>query len=544
VPDQPPHDSATPVPASTPASLAARANALAARGAWPEAAVAFEGLAAATPGDAGGWIGAAKAHACAGAYRAMHAAAMRAAAIGTVHWPHALALARLLRDLHETRALAALASGLAAGAPAPTADDAVALAGFLGDQDLHAEALAWLDAALARDPGHAPARYLRGSTQLYMGHMDAARADLEEAVARAPHFAHAHWRLAQVGAPDAATRAARIARMRRERDRVAPGSEHDIHFSHALFAELHAQGDHEAAWPELARGIRAKRASIDYDAGRDAALLDAVARRCDAAFVDAPGHVDDGPVPVFIVGLFRSGSTVLERMLGGHPAIAEGGESMGFAAQLRLAADHRPRGVLDMELLERSRAVDPAALGAAFMAASSWRAGGRAFWTEKLPPNLLLAGIIARALPRARFVHAWRAPMDVCFSNLRMLYGGFAPWSYDQAELAAWHHAYARLAAHWRAVLGTRWLDVAHGELLADPEGQARRVLSHLGLDYDPRVLDLAGRGGAVSTASAAQVREGLRAPRAPEWWPYRRQLQPLARALGVAIDGAVAGSR
>lgn len=187
-------------------------------------------------------------------------------------------------------------------------------------------------------------------------------------------------------------------------------------------------------------------------------------------------------------------------------------------------------------MLARLDAIDWPALGQDFMAANAWRARGRALWTEKLPTNALLLGCIARALPQARFIHTARAPMDVCFSNLRMLYGGFAPWSYDQRELAAWHQAHAGLMAHWHEVLGPRLIDVHHDTLLRAPEATMHRVLDHLDLGFDPAVLRPERSGGAVATASAAQVRAGLRAPRPPDWLPYRDHLGPLAAGLGVEL--------
>lgn len=515
----------------------AQANTLAAARDWVGAAGAYAALAAAEPGNAAAWIGLAKAHGRAGDHRAMQAAALRAHAAGPRGWPHALALARLLRDLHETRALAALSATLDAFADHAAIDDLVALADLLVDEDLHDQARVWLDRALARDPAHAPARYVRGSTRLFLGDMAGAREDLEQAIAAAPHFAHAHRRLSQLRAQDRAGAPERVERLRAERDRVAPGSEHDIHFSHALFDELHDLGEYAAAWPELERGSRAKRATLRYDIADDLALVDGIRARCDAAFVARAARLPDAgtPAPVFIVGLFRSGSTVLERMLGGHPSVAAGGESMGFAAALRLAANHRSRGLVDATLLERLDTIDWEALGRDFLAANAWRAGGRALWTEKLPTNALLLGCIARAMPQARFLHTLRAPMDVCFSNLRMLYGGFAPWSYDQRELAAWHQAQAGLMAHWHAVLGPRLLGVPHEALLRDPEATLRRVLGHLDLGFDPAVLRPERSGGAVATASAAQVRDGLRAPRPPDWLPYRERLEPLAAGLGLS---------
>lgn len=517
------------------AALRQAANAAAARGDWAAAAGAFAAIAARDPGDASAWTGVAKAQGLAGDVRAMHAAALRAAAAGPRGWAHGLALARILRELHETRPLSRLATALLAHAGDADLDGIAELADLLGREDAHAQALRWLDIAAARAPDHAPAFYLRGSTHLFMGDMDAARADLERAIALSPHFAHAHWRLSELRRHDPAGAGARIDRLRAERARVAAGSEHDIHFSYALFSELHETGEHAAAWAALERGRIAKRAALRYDDAADRALFDALRRRCDAAFVAGPGHAGGGeePAPVFVIGLFRSGTTLLERVLGGHPEVAEGGETLGFAACLQRAANLRRRRMPDLDVLAAALAIDWPALGAAFMAQGAWRAGGRARWTEKLPSNFLNAGMVARALPRARFIHMHRAPMDVCFSNLRQLYGSIAPYSYDQREMAAYHGRYAALMAHWRGVLGERLLDLAHADLVADPDAAARRVFAHVGLAHAPGATDIAGRGGAVSTASAAQVREGIRRPSAPDWLPYEAQLAPLREALG-----------
>jgi tetratricopeptide (TPR) repeat protein len=512
------------------------ANARAAARDWPAATDAFAALAAATPDDAAAWIGLAKAADLAGRPRRAHAAALAAAAAGPASWGHALALVRLLRGVHEVPALRALAARMRAEATHAPLADRVEVADLLGGEDLHDDARAWLDDIVRDAPDHAPARYLRGTTQLFFGRMDAARADLERAVALAPHFAHAHWRLAELRGADPAGAPARIERLQRERDRVDAGSEHDIHFSYALHAELHDAGRHAEAWDSLERGMRAKRAAIRYDAADDRATFAALRATCDATFVAGPGHDpgDEAPAPVFIVGLFRSGTTLLERMLAGHPDVTDGGESAGFFTRLKLAADHP--GPLAPDLVARLREMDMAALGADFMTSQAWRAHGRRVWTEKLPWNFLLAGAIARALPRARFVHMRRAPMDVCFSNLRTLYGQIAAYSYDQREMAAYWRGYDALMAHWRDTLGERLLDVDHAALVSDPKTTMRRVLAHVGLDWDPRVLDLGARDGAVSTASAAQVRGGLRRDAQPAWVHYREQLQPLAEALKIEI--------
>lgn len=486
------------------------------------------------PGDAATWYAIAKALENGGQPRRSHAAALEAQAAGPARWSHALALARLLANWHEVRALRALAGSMQFWQAQAPVDEMVQLAALLGRADLHDEALHWAGQVLVRQPDHAWALYLQGSTLVFQGKVDEARVALERAIAADPGFAYAHWRLAELRASDRDGAPARVQRMREQRERVPAGTEQDIYFNYALFDELHELGEHEAAWEALARGARAKRASLRYDPAADSALLAAIEKTCDAAYLAGPGHAgsDEAPVPIFIVGMFRSGTTLLERLLGGHPEVADAGESGGFFARLRLAADDA--GPLSPAFLQKAHQADAAALGADFMASQAWRARGRKFWTEKLPANGLLAGFIARALPRARFLHMRRPPMDVCFSNLRTLFGGAASYSYDQAEVANYYRSYAALNDHWRKTLGERWLDVDHADLVADPEAQMRRVLAHCGLDFDPAVLSLDARSGAVSTASAAQVRGGIRKDTAAAWRPYRGQLKPMANALGV----------
>jgi tetratricopeptide (TPR) repeat protein len=502
---------------------------------WAGAAALFEQAAAHEPGDAATWLALARALENAGHPQRSHAATMAAAAAGPRNWPHALALARLLRGWHEVAALRALSVSMQAWQAQAPVVEMVALADLLSGEDLHDDALHWSEQALARDPRQPAARYVRGSTLMFLGRMAEARAELEQAVALAPHYAQAHWRLAQLRDGDPAGARRRVQRLREQRERIAPGSEHDIHFSYALHHELHDLGEHDAAWDALARGAAAKRAALRYDAAADRALRAAIAATCDATYVAGPGHDggDDEPIPVFIVGLFRSGTTLLERLLGGHPDVADAGESGAFYARLRRAADHA--GAVTPAFLDTARRLDAAAVGADFVATQRWRAQGRRFWTEKLPANVQLAGFIARALPRARFLHMRRPPMDVCFANYRMLFGQICPYSYDQLEMADHWRSHETLTAHWRDVLGARWLDIDHAELVAAPETQMRRVLAHVGLPFDPAVLALDSRGGAVSTASTTQVRGGIRSDEAPAWHPYRRQLQPLAAALGLA---------
>lgn len=516
--------------------LRARGTGFAARRQWAQAAACFEQVVDAAPGDAAARLRLADALARAGHYRRAHAATLAALAAAPREPAQMLELARLLRHFYEVRALVDFVADAGFAVVERPAVELVEVADVLATVDAHEPALALLDLAAQRDPSYAPAHYLRGTTLMFLGRVDEAEPALECALALAPHFAHAHWRLSQLRRHTPERN--HVARLEAERARVAADSEHDIHFSFALHAELHDLGRYDEAWEALMRGCRAKRAALRYDPADSRRLFAAVEALCAEDFIRRDEHAaiaDDGAVPIFIVGMFRSGTTLLERILGGHSQVTDGGETLGFTAQMHLAADRRDRDALDIETVRRAAAFDWRALGEDFLRASRWRARGRRFWTEKLPSNFLNLGFIARAVPRARFLHMARAPLDVCFSNLRLLYGDICRYSYDQRELADYYLGYDRLMQHWRTVVGERLLDVSYDALVRDPEGQTRRVMAFCGLDFEPQALAIEARGGAVSTASSTQVREGIRAPGAPAWTPYRARLRPLIDAL---VDG------
>ena len=154
--------------------------------------------------------------------------------------------------------------------------------------------------------------------------------------------------------------------------------------------------------------------------------------------------------------------------------------------------------------------------------------------TEKLPPNLLNAGFIAKALPNAKILHMVRNPADVCFSNLRTYFTQAAAYSYDQLQLADYHAKYLDLMRHWHDVMPGRILDVAYDDLVSDTEATARRVFAFCGLPFEPAALSVDRQPGAVATASAAYVRSGILRDRGAAWKPYERHLQPLLDRLAA----------
>jgi len=438
-------------------------------------------------------------------------------------------LARRLRLFNDFEPLFDIARGTFADGNAPVLIEMASLASAAGEQSLARELV---DRAIGQDATRARAHYLDGVLAMFEGDPARAETALNTSLGLSPAFAQAHWMLS--GIRPWGEDEHHVGRLRQCIARVEAGSNDEAYLAYALHNELHALKRHDEAWQALERGHAAKRRRVPYDAARTDRLFDAVeaawARELPLARGDGESMAADS-TPIFIVGLHRSGTTLLERILGGHSRVADGGETYAFTAQLALAADHRIDGALDAVAVERLRDADFDAIGAGYLAASTWRRRGRPCFTEKLPSNFLNAGFIARALPGARILHMTRDPADTCFSILRT-YFNHAAHAFDQASLAHYHGRYRRLMRHWHAAMPGRVLDVAYDDLVNDTETTARRVFAFCGLPFEPGALAIDRAGGTVATASHAHVRDGILRDRRRKWAPYESHLRPLLDGL------------
>lgn len=466
-----------------------------------------------------------------GRYRDAHAHVMVAASRPPSSEEGLVTLARALRQFNEAHALVVLFSSDAwtRWRSAAHLTEMATLVSSVGENEL---ARRMLDVALLRDARHAPAHYFAGVVHMFFGDMDRAEAALERCIALAPSYAQAHWVLSRLR--NWGANAHHAGRLTALLAGAKAGGIDEPYLAFALHNELHDAKDFDGAWTALERGCRSKRRSTPHDQG-DARLMHQRLRAiCDADFVARhPGTNQLAYRPVFIVGMHRSGSTLLEQLVGGHPEVTDGGETYAFTSQMRLAADYRSKGVLDAELARRAASVDYGFVRERFMQATAWRARGRAVLTEKLPSNFLNLGYIARALPEARILHMVRDPRDTCFSNLRTLFSDVNTFSYDQRELADWFGQYRALMAHWHEVMPGRILDVHYAELVEDPHAVMRSVFGFLGLAWHDTVASL-GQAGSVATASSPQLRGGILKGRPPAWAPYEARLAPLFDALAA----------
>ena len=326
----------------------------------------------------------------------------------------------------------------------------------------------------------------------------------------------------------------------RDAPSLPPDEQIFLHFALArAFADV---GDHARSFRHLLDGNGLKRKGTAYDEAASIGILE----RTRAAFTSPlmranEGVGDPSRAPLFIVGMPRSGTTLVEQILASHSEVFGAGEITDFdiavagLGGVAGGATHSPETVARMSGDQFRR------LGASYVARLTRLAPAAARVTNKTPGNFSLVGLIHLALPNARFIHISREPADTCVSCFSSLFVGDLPYAYDLGELGRYYTAYERLMAHWRDALPKGvMLDVRYEDLVGDLEGQARRIIGHCGLAWDARCLDFHQNPRQVRTASAAQVREPIHGGSIGRWRRYRAFLAPLLAELGPSNASGV----
>lgn len=417
-------------------------------------------------------------------------------------------------------------------------DYAASLAQCLGLADQHADALRLLDLALARHGATPGLSYLRAMTLRHLGRGDEATAEFQRCLSIAPDYAAAMLMLAGHDAKaDAATQTARI------REALAQPRLDDAQrtlLDYALFAQLDAAGDTTQAWTALAEGMRLKRAALGYDPAAEQRTYAAMTALCDARFVESTAGEASANTPVFVFGMPRTGTTVLERLLSNHSRVASAGELDDFHHQLCWEANTFTRQSADPALLEAAASMDFAAIGRAYVQRTQWRAGQATHLVDKHPRNAIYAGLIRKALPQAKMICLLRDPMDSTFSNLKELFAGdHYPYSYDALDTAAHVVRFREMLAHWDKVMPGAVLVVRYEDLVREPERVMRGVLEHCGLPFEAACADLMRNAAPSATASSSQVRQPLHTRSIGAW---RRYAKPLAAAEAFLRERLPAG--
>jgi tetratricopeptide (TPR) repeat protein len=424
---------------------------------------------------------------------------------------------------------------LAADPQAPMLAEQAQLRWMLGEIPA---AMVLMDRAVAAGIETPDACYLYAMLSQFTGNIAQARSVLEACLRRWPNFGDAAVALAN--ARKQTPNANDLDLLRERLRRIPEGKAPEVlaaraGFESALFKELDDLGCHDQAWQALARSNALMHALSPYDAAGETAVTDAIIHASEALVATRAGPTPtfEGATPIFIVGLPRSGTTLLDRMLSNHSQVASAGEINDFRRQLRWMTDVPASGVQGMLTAQRrSVDIDLAELGARYLQQTQWRAQGRRFYIDKLPINIRMVHLIRRALPHAPILHMVREPMDVCFSNFKAMLGPASAYSYDMHTMAHYYGEYVRLTNHWHTSMPGAMLDVSYASLVSEPAAALRRVLGHCGLEDEEGCLHPERNEAPVATPSSAQVREPIHRRALGEWRHYARQLEPLRLAL------------
>jgi tetratricopeptide (TPR) repeat protein len=395
---------------------------------------------------------------------------------------------------------------------------------WMGDQ---AGAIEFASLAIGWAPNMGSLRLARAQMELFLGQFDAAEDDLHACLREQPGYANAYWTLAQLRKWTVDNN--HIDAIRKALDMPGQSLVDRIRLLFALHKELDDLGDIPAAFAALESGCKLHRTTQTYDK-RDNASLFAKLKRMPVRDFEPKETFDY--TPIFIVGMFRSGTTLLEQLLGGHPGMLNAGELHDMAARMRYAADHYFPGATDPVVVERAAGIDFAEVGREYMEGVKWRVDGHSHITDKWPANHVNVGFICQAMPQAKIIHMSRDPVETCFSNLREMFAHAAPYSYDQLELADYYKQYRDLMDHWIERFPGRILEITYSQLTRETEATMRKVAEFCGFPFTEKLLQPNSQGKSVATASAVQVRDQVVVRDKPKWAPYENYLQPLIGAL------------
>ena len=392
------------------------------------------------------------------------------------------------------------------------------------------EAREAVDEALRLRP-HYPAALLNLGILLEQdGDLDGAAACYRRALAVEPGCAAAYWSLANL-------RSARFSAqesdaMRRLSDGDAGTAEDRIYLHFALAKDFEDRHDYAHAFEHLAQGNAAQRRRAPYARAWVEERFAAIRQTFDAAFFAERTGVGLADVrPIFIVGMPRSGTSLIEQILASHPQVAGGGE-LATAQQIAHVELRQRERLPFPDAARRLPARAFAELAALYCERNAELVRSNTRFTDKTPDNFTLVGLLRLMFPNATFIHARRHPLDTCLSCYRQYFTQAQNFSYDLRDLAHYYRQYRDLMAWWHARLPGVILDVDYETVVGDLEAQARRVVAFCGLAWDARCLDFHRTQRIVRTASAGQVRQALYATSVDHWKHYEPYIGPLVDAL------------
>ena len=312
----------------------------------------------------------------------------------------------------------------------------------------------------------------------------------------------------------------------------------------ALGKEYEDLGEWDKSFEFYQKACDGVKAQTGHDVQQDIAQIETIKEAFNADYMSAMQSQNDpkgsAATPIFVLGLPRSGTTLVERILSSHPDVTSLGETVFLQLAIRNHAGLQGSDKIDAKSLQRIAKLSPEPIASEYLNSVAYRLKGESFFIEKLPFNFLYAGLIAAAWPNARIVNLVRHPMDSCFSMYKQVFTWAYKYSYWLDDLGQYYVAYDSLREHWKQLLGDRFVEVRYEELVSDQEAQTRTLLDALKIPFDQACLEFEKNAAPSATASSVQVRSKVHSGSVGKWQHYAKHLKPLEdhlRAGGVDLE-------
>ena len=376
---------------------------------------------------------------------------------------------------------------------------------------------------------------------MFLGRIEEAKAIYRSLLQGDPTHQRNHLTYARL---DKATDRTHIVQMKEVLDSTNLPPDRNIFMYYALGKELEDLEAWDEAFEYFKMAGDAVTSVANYDIDTDLRLIDTIIDVCNADWlhdsVSRSSPATGGKIPIFIVGLPRTGTTLTDRILASHSQVQSVGETQFMQMVLRQESGIDSEEKMTPEMIEAAANLDIDVIGQGYIDMLAYRLGVEPMFVDKLPFNILYLGFIAKAFPEAKIIYMNRNPMDSCFAMYKQVFTWAYKFSYTLDGLGRFYIAFDRLLHHWKKTLGDRLIELEYETLVTDQENETRRLLERLGLEFEAACLEFHRNESATATASSIQVREKVHTRSVNRWKNYARQLEPLRARLenaGIAVE-------
>ncbi len=450
-------------------------------------------------------------------------------------------LVNVQRELEKFEDATESAEKLIALAP-DKAESYMAYASVVGAAGDHDAAIDTYGKVLKISPEKAGALCSMAHHQKTIGLTDDAVAAYRASIAVQADHAEAYWSLANL--KTFRFELAEIEAMQSLLEREDLPSESRAQLNNALGLEFEAQKNFDRAFSHFEQCNIVRRQAESYDPVETETTHDRVIEMFDEAFLSQPaGDVVD-PAPIFVVGLPRSGSTLIEQILASHSKVDGTHELSDLSKVVRNLRRRSPPGTRFPEVVAPLKPAGWSRIGSEYLSRTERYRAGADFFIDKNPNNFIFAGLLKLAMPNAKIINARRHPLDSCLGTFKQLFASGQPFGYDMDELAEYYLQYQRLMDHWHRVMPGFVLDVHYERVVGDLEGEVRRLLDFCGLPFEDRCLSFHKTERAVKTASSEQVRQPIYSTSVNLWRNYEMHLAPMVHIMAPLLEALPEGDQ